>query len=92
MPKKSQSRTGRTKPRTRRPVSSPAAQSTGVAEAPAAARPVAPPAARPRPSAPARRAPGLTINYAYLGHDLRTLAVLGPLMVVILVIAFFVLH
>jgi hypothetical protein len=39
-----------------------------------------------------RRPVGLTINYAYLRRDLRTLAVLAPLMVVLLVFAYFLFH
>lgn len=91
MPKKTQSRGGRGKARTRRPAPSPSAST--AAAAPTAPSPVgasvAP--ARSRPGAP-RRASGTTVNYVYLRHDLRTLAVLGPLMIVILVAAFFVLH
>lgn len=58
--------------------------------APAPARPSPAVAAR-RPVA-ARRAPVLTINYDYLRGDIRMLSILAPSMVVLLVIAFFVLH
>jgi hypothetical protein len=63
------------------------------------ARSVIPAAERRSTAAPAparrgaqRRAPTITINYGYLRHDLRTLAVLAPLMVVLLIVAFAVLH
>lgn len=48
-------------------------------------------AATRRPTA-ARRTPVLAINYDYLRRDIRMLSVLAPSMIVLLVIAFFVLH
>ena len=44
------------------------------------------------PAAPARPQPTLTFNYAYLGHDITSLAILAPAMVVLLIVAYFVLH
>lgn len=105
MPKKVHNRPNRAKNRARRPQrpagTAPEAVETPteVSPAPAAARPLAPPS-EPRTSAvpaatrrgAARRAPVITINYSYLRHDLRMLAVLAPLMVVLLVVAYAVLH
>jgi hypothetical protein len=34
----------------------------------------------------------VTLNYAYLQHDLRLLAMLAPAMVVLLVVAYFLFH
>ncbi|MDQ2741016.1 MAG: hypothetical protein M3Z66_01760 [Chloroflexota bacterium] len=45
-----------------------------------------------RGPASARRTPTLVVNYQYLRRDIRSLAVLAPTMIVLLVIAFFVLH
>lgn len=53
------------------------------------------PASRPvtrRSTAPPRPQPALTFNYTYLGHDIRLLGMLAPAMVILLVIAYFVLH
>jgi hypothetical protein len=45
-----------------------------------------------RPTAPPRPQPALTFNYTYLGHDIRLLGVLAPAMVILLIVAYFVLH
>lgn len=45
-----------------------------------------------RPIRPTAKAPTLTINYSYLRHDLRTLALLAPLMVVLVIGSYFVFH
>jgi hypothetical protein len=45
-----------------------------------------------RPTRPGAKVAGITINYAYLRRDLRTLAVLAPLMVVLVIASFFVFH
>jgi hypothetical protein len=54
------------------------------------------PTAVARPAAPragaARRTPVTAINYAYLRHDLTLLGILGPAMIVLLIVAFFVFH
>jgi hypothetical protein len=74
------------------------ASSGVVATAPTAARattaaPAATSVAARRAAArPGVRIPTLTINYDYLRHDLRTLAVLAPLMVILVVASFFVFH
>jgi hypothetical protein len=39
-----------------------------------------------------RRSPAITINYEYLRHDIRYLAVLAPTMIVLLMLAFVFLH
>lgn len=63
----------------RAPVSTPAPPRTARAPRQAAA------------STP-RRPPVNTVNYAYLRRDIRTISVVAPAMVILLVIAFFVLH
>jgi hypothetical protein len=67
----------------------PAAPAVGLSVASA-------PAPRPtqsaRRAAPARRAPVITVNYAYLRRDITRLAVLAPAMVVLVLIAYFTLH
>lgn len=45
-----------------------------------------------RPVNNARRAVGITINYGFLRHDLLLLAVLAPLMVLLVIAAYFVFH
>lgn len=50
------------------------------------------PAATVRRAQSARRAPVTTINYAYLGRDLRSLAILAPSMVILVIIAFIFIH
>lgn len=73
-------------------------ESAGAAAVMAAPPPVTTPAARAgraeaRRAGPGpRKAPGIVVNYEYLRHDLRTLAILAPAMVVLLVIAFLFLH
>src|SRR5579872_6789835 len=68
-----------------------AAQSTPAASAPQ-------PRSGPRPATATRRppsqsrTPATTINYAYLMRDIRSLAVLAPTMVVVLILAFIFLH
>ena len=64
-----------------------------------AAPPPRPSAMSPRPvqaprraAPPARKSPGITINYAYLRRDLLTLGVLAPSMVVLVVVAYFIWH
>lgn len=105
MPKKAHGRQAKQRSRTRRPVTtSSSTQPVGsddVAVAPATVAPSAavPASTRtsprtsstPRPGA-ARRAPAITVNYAYLNHDLMTLGILSPAMVVLLIIAFLVFH
>jgi len=59
--------------------------------APTAAAPAAARSRRPT-TASSRRTPTTTINYHYLRRDLRTLGVLAPGMVVVLVVAFIVFH
>lgn len=92
MPKKAQTRAAKTKPRARRQQPRPA-QPTAATPPIAPSEPTAPvaSAATSRRSA-ARRLPTVTVNYAYLKHDLKWLAVLAPSMVVLLVIAYFVFH
>lgn len=105
MPKKAHGRQAKQRPRTRRttspsqtiapagredavatPTAAPAAPSVGSPRTSTqAARPV------PRPGA-ARRAPTITVNYAYLRRDLMALGILGPAMVVLLIIAYLVFH
>jgi len=58
----------------------------------AAATAAAVPAASRRGAPAARRGPATIINYQYLRHDLRTLSILAPAMIVVLVILFFLLH
>jgi hypothetical protein len=74
-------------------ISTPAAAAVApAATAAAAARPVASrPGAAPRPGA-ARRSPTITVNYAYLHHDLVSLGILGPAMIVLLIIAYLIFH
>ncbi len=45
-----------------------------------------------RGPAASRRTPTLVVNYQYLRRDIRSLSVLAPTMIVLLIIAFFVLH
>ncbi len=45
-----------------------------------------------RGPAASRRAPTLVVNYQYLRRDIRSLSILAPTMIVLLIIAFFVLH
>lgn len=94
MPKKSQGRPAKGKARSKRPQQRPnrvpgAGTMTAVQETGSPA-PAAVPAASRRVAS--RRPPGITINYAYLRGDIMRLAVLAPLMVVLLVIAFFIFH
>lgn len=67
-----------------------------TAPTPARTRPAIPAPAAPamsrRPTRPGAKVAGITINYAYLRRDLRTLAVLAPLMVVLVIASFFVFH
>ena len=104
-PNKAKSRARR--PQQQRPVM-PAPDTVEMQEEAPAAVPVAAPVrpraatAAPQSAAPSastaarraaqRRAPVIAINYSYLRHDLRMLAVLAPLMVVLLVVAYAVLH
>lgn len=108
MPKKAQSRSSKGKSRARRPQrpqSAPpiANEFDGASAVPVEERPLAVDtpqpsrvAARPSPAArrglQARRAPDMAVNYSYLRSDIRMLAVLAPLMVVILFVAYLVLH
>jgi hypothetical protein len=39
-----------------------------------------------------RKAPTVTVDYQYLRHDLRQLAVLAPTMILLLIIAYIFLH
>ncbi|HCF99926.1 MAG TPA: hypothetical protein DEV93_05220 [Chloroflexi bacterium] len=48
--------------------------------------------AQRRSTAPPRPTTALAFNYAYLSHDIRTLFILAPSMIVLLVAAYFVLH
>jgi hypothetical protein len=45
-----------------------------------------------RGTAPPRPVTALAFNYSNLSHDIRTLFVLAPSMIVLLVLAYFVLH
>jgi len=45
-----------------------------------------------RGPAASRRTPTLVVNYQYLRRDIRSLSILAPTMIVLLIIAFFVLH
>ena len=45
-----------------------------------------------RAATAARRTSGPTINYDYLRRDMRLLAMLAPVMVILVVIAFFLFH
>ena len=45
-----------------------------------------------RGPAVARRTPTLVVNYQYLRRDIRSLTILAPTMIVLLILAFFVLH
>ena len=95
MPKKVQGRPAKGKARSKRPQQRPnrapgpgtmaAVQETAGASAPASV----PVAAR---RAGSRRAPTITINYAYLRSDIMRLAVLAPTMVVLLIVAYFIFH
>ena len=40
----------------------------------------------------ATRAPVLSVDYGYLRRDLRTLSILAPLMVALLIVSYFVFH
>lgn len=104
MPKKAHGRTAKQKPRARRTTATrtaapatdeefmPAAAAATTTAPTAAARPVANRTGpSPRPGA-ARRAPTITVNYAYLHHDLISLSILGPAMVVLLIIAYLIFH
>jgi hypothetical protein len=106
MPKKAHGRQAKQRPRNRRPVSAtptvaPGYDDVSVGAAPAAA-PSAPAVTAPRATAPAarpiarggaaRRAPSITVNYAYLRRDLMALGVLGPAMIVLLIVAYLVFH
>jgi hypothetical protein len=79
------------------PAQVPATQDELIPSAPAQGS-VSPPqtSAAPRASAStrrptaSRRTPVLAINYDYLRRDIRSLTMLAPAMVVLLVIAFFV--
>ena len=93
MPKKAQTRAAKGKTRARRPQPRPTQPATTpgpVAPADTAAPAIAPSVAARRSSA--RRLPSVTVNYAYLQHDLRLLAILAPAMVVLLFVAYFVFH
>jgi hypothetical protein len=102
MPKKVHGRQAKQRPRARRATQSTATvdrtdttgQQATVAAVPAAtaattSSPVR--ASGPRPGA-ARRAPTLTVNYAYLRHDVMMLSILGPAMIVLLIIAYLIFH
>ena len=101
MPKKVNRRPDRNRPRPR-PVRSTTSQSIVADNAPAAEPVVTESGApTPRPSAarPAaaatrrtqtRRVTPTVINYDYLRHDIRTLAVLAPSMMILVIIASFV--
>jgi hypothetical protein len=106
MPKKAHGRQAKQRPRNRRPtsaaVTAPAgyegdAMTTAPAATPAVSS-VAPPRAASTTARPvarggaARRAPTITVNYTYLRRDLMSLAVLGPAMVVLLIVAYLVFH
>lgn len=104
MPKKAHGRPAKSKQRSRRPQQRPieaAAEpvapavpsipTAAVAAAPAAGPAAAPRASTRRPSS-ARRAPTLALNYHYLRHDIMTLGLLGPAMIVLLIIAYIFLH
>jgi hypothetical protein len=105
MPKKAHGRQAKQRPRSRRsgvdtqPVTSAEPDESIVrTSAPAVGSTVAAPRASsqgarsvPRPGA-ARRAPTITVNYAYLHRDLMALGILGPAMVVLLIIAYLVFH
>lgn len=72
------------------PSTSPVRAGTTTASAPSARGGAS--AAAARRAVASRRAPTLTINYDYLRGDIRTLSLLAPSMVVLLVIAFFAFH
>jgi hypothetical protein len=103
MPKKAHGRQAKQRTRTRRTTTpaqpaTPAYQDETAPAAPAVASTAAAPRASvtasrnaPRPGA-ARRAPTITVNYAYLRRDLMALGILGPAMVVLLIIAYLVFH
>lgn len=106
MPKKAHGRQAKQRTRSRRATAptqtaTPTYPNETVPAAPAAppvgstvATPRAPAAASrnaPRPGA-ARRAPTITVNYAYLHRDLIALGILGPAMVVLLIVAYLVFH
>lgn len=106
MPKKAHGRQAKQKSRSRRPTSTAQTAAPAVDEeyvSAGAAAPVAPaattaarpastrPAAAPRPGA-ARRSPTITVNYAYLHHDLVSLGILGPAMIALLIIAYLIFH
>ncbi len=77
------------------PTSTPmaAAAANGVAAVPAApAVARTNPAATRRASAAARKVAAATINYDYLRRDIRTLAVMAPVMIIVLIVAFIALH
>src|SRR5437660_1589074 len=95
VPKKAQGRPAKGKARSKRPQQRPnrapgpgtmaAVPDSAVAAAAATAQPTS------RRTA-TRRAPTITINYAYLRGDIMRLAVLAPLMVVLLLIAYVIFH
>ena len=94
MPKRVQGRSAKSKNRARRPQTRldqtappvPAEQT----DTPAVSRPTPAPAVARRPAA--RRMPVTTVNYGYLRHDLRLLAIIEPSMVILLVVAYIVFH
>jgi len=45
-----------------------------------------------RGPAATRRTPTLVVNYQYLRRDIRSLSILAPTMIGLLIVAFFVLH
>lgn len=106
MPKKTHGRPARSKNRQRRPAGPPANRPSGavveevetiaVAQAAAPMTTAAPPPASPRLATrrapPSRKTAGIPINYTYLSHDLKQLALLAPGMVILVVIAFIFLH
>jgi len=68
---------------------------TGSHARPAVSRQAAPTArtgGASRAATAARRTSGPTINYDYLRGDMRLLAMLAPVMVILVVIAFFLFH
>lgn len=104
MPKKVHGRQAKQKSRNRRPTGAahtaaateegelaPVAAATAVSATPTARPATTRPAPAPRPGA-ARRTPTITVNYAYLHHDLVSLGILGPAMVVLLIIAYLIFH
>jgi hypothetical protein len=107
VPKKANRRPVRTKSRPRRVPPKPATPATlpvengsaspDVMVETAPARPAATTAGRSaavtrRPGPPPRKVVGITINYAYLLRDLRTLAILDPAMVALVIVAYLKFH